>query len=474
MSYNQESMPSDIAISIRNVSKKFRLFRSSKERLLEALHPFRKQYHQEFWALHDVTFDIHRGEVIGILGQNGSGKSTLLQIICSVMQATQGKVQASGRISALLELGAGFNPEFTGRDNVLLNGAITGISRKEMLRKLPEIEEFANIGEFFDRPVKTYSSGMYVRVAFAAAIHVDPEILVVDEALSVGDIKFQEKCFRKMEEFRSNGHTIVLVTHSTGLVEQLCDRAIVLEHGTVEYVGDPQSAVNKYESILFPRKTGVGKSEEQLPVNGLTTAGTKDTTSDSAASIDDINQYDSSMGKLLQQFLAESPKSDQCSLRRSYNASELRFGDGGGEIVDYLMISSGEEDPVSIQSGSKVSIYIKVLGRSGIKKPSIGVGIFTHTGLMINSGNARLLKQNLSEIVGGGFYVYRMEFCALMSEGHYFLHFGLTEVIDGKIIRHDARRAVSVFRIPETPHVEGLVDLSMRLQEISTPIGGVN
>lgn len=159
-------MPITTAITVRNVSKKFRLFASPKERLMEALHPFRKKYHHEFWALREASFEVGRGEIVGILGRNGSGKSTLLQIICSVMRATQGEAHVNGRISALLELGAGFNLEFTGRDNVILNGAIMGFPRKEMLRKLPEIEAFADIGEFFDQPVKTYSSGMFVRVAF--------------------------------------------------------------------------------------------------------------------------------------------------------------------------------------------------------------------------------------------------------------------------------------------------------------------
>ena len=218
---------------------------------MEALHPFRKQYHHEFWALRDVSFEVGRGEAIGIIGRNGSGKSTLLQIICSVMQATHGEVRVNGRISALLELGAGFNPEFTGRDNVILSGAIMGLPRKEMLRKLPEIEAFADIGEFFDQPVKTYSSGMFVRVAFAAAIHVDPDVLVVDEALSVGDVRFQQKCLLQIGKIRSNGAAIIFVSHSLETITSLCSRAIILEKGVVLADGEPKIVAEKYLAVLF-------------------------------------------------------------------------------------------------------------------------------------------------------------------------------------------------------------------------------
>ena len=241
----------DVAISVTNVSKKFRLFASPSARLAEALHPFRKAYHHEFWALRDISFTVNRGEVLGILGQNGSGKSTLLQIICSVMQATKGDVQAHGRISALLELGAGFNPDFTGRQNVMLNGSIMGFTRKEMQRRMPEIEAFADIGEFFDQPVKTYSSGMSVRAAFAAAIHIDPEILIVDEALAVGDAKFQHKCYARIEDFKARNKTIILVTHDVGQITAHCDRAILLSKGRLVLDGRPRDVVDRYIETIF-------------------------------------------------------------------------------------------------------------------------------------------------------------------------------------------------------------------------------
>ncbi|WP_420267260.1 ABC transporter ATP-binding protein, partial [Candidatus Magnetominusculus dajiuhuensis] len=201
-------MPEEIAISVKNVSKKYRLFKSHNERFMEMLHPFKKKYHKEFWALKDVSFDIKRGSTVGIIGRNGSGKSTLLQIICGVLKPTVGEITVNGRISALLELGAGFNPEMTGRQNVIMNGVVHGLSNKEINSKIPEIQEFADIGEFFDQPVKLYSSGMFVRLAFAASVNVDPDILIIDEALAVGDAKFQHKCYNKLMEFQDSGNTL--------------------------------------------------------------------------------------------------------------------------------------------------------------------------------------------------------------------------------------------------------------------------
>jgi len=240
-----------VAVSVQNVCKKFRLFNSPKERLLEVLHPFNRNYHREFCALMDINFEVAKGATVGIIGRNASGKSTLLQIICSVLRPTSGFVIANGRISALLTLGAGFNPEFTGRDNVLMNGALMGFSREEMKERLPAIEAFADIGEFIDQPVKIYSTGMFVRLAFAAAINVDPDILVIDEVLAVGDAKFQHKCFQKFLEFQRVGKTIIFVTHDTNAVVKHCDYAILLERGEIVEMGDPKSITNYYLDLLF-------------------------------------------------------------------------------------------------------------------------------------------------------------------------------------------------------------------------------
>jgi lipopolysaccharide transport system ATP-binding protein len=238
----------EIAISVRNLSKKYRLYESPQHRLKEALHPFRKKYHRDFWALRNVSFDVGKGKTFGIIGKNGSGKSTLLQMICGVLQPSQGEVHVHGKISALLELGSGFNPEFTGRQNVYMNGAIKGFTREEMDNKFDEIASFADIGDFMDQPVKTYSSGMYVRLAFAAAVNVDPDILVVDEALSVGDMYFQAKCMKKMKQLMSQGCSTLFVSHSTDSVKSLCSRAVYLDDGIVKAMGDGGEMCDLYIS----------------------------------------------------------------------------------------------------------------------------------------------------------------------------------------------------------------------------------
>jgi ABC-type polysaccharide/polyol phosphate transport system ATPase subunit len=236
----------EIAISVRNLSKKYHLYDSPSHRLKEALHPFRKKFHKDFWALQDVSFEVKKGECIGIIGKNGSGKSTLLQMLCGVLQPSSGEIIVNGKVSALLELGAGFNPEFTGKDNVYMNGALMGFTREEMDERFPAIADFADIGDFIYQPVKTYSSGMYVRLAFAAAISIEPEILVVDEALAVGDTAFQTKCLKQIQEMRKTGITIILVTHDMMQVNRICNRAILLREGAVHAEGVAEKVIEQY------------------------------------------------------------------------------------------------------------------------------------------------------------------------------------------------------------------------------------
>ncbi|MBT8355300.1 MAG: ABC transporter ATP-binding protein [Desulfofustis sp.] len=237
------------SISAQNINKTYRLYSRNSHRILETFHPLRKQYHRPFVALDDISFSVMQGESVGIIGKNGSGKSTLLQILCGVLQPTAGEVQVDGRISALLELGAGFNPEFTGRENIYLSGTIMGLPREYIDENIDKIMAFADIGEYVDQPVKLYSSGMYVRLAFATAISVEPEILIVDEALAVGDIFFQQKCIAHMKEMRKNA-TIVFVTHDMHAVTNLCERVILLEKGKIIFDGEPIDAVSKYTKLI--------------------------------------------------------------------------------------------------------------------------------------------------------------------------------------------------------------------------------
>ncbi|WP_448244568.1 ABC transporter ATP-binding protein [Pseudoxanthomonas mexicana] len=245
-------MSSEVAISLNNVSKTYRVYGKPHHRLLQAMRlPRREPWFREFHALRGVTTVIRRGETVGIVGRNGSGKSTLLQVICGTLRMTGGDVNVSGRIAALLELGAGFNPEFTGRENVYLNGAVLGLSRADIDERFDSIVAFADIGDFVDQPVKTYSSGMYVRLAFSVAISIEPQILVVDEALSVGDEAFQRKCFSRIEDLKRAGATILFVSHSAGSIIELCDRAILVDDGELLLEGDPKSVVARYQKLLY-------------------------------------------------------------------------------------------------------------------------------------------------------------------------------------------------------------------------------
>lgn len=241
---------SDLLLDIRGISKSHRLYDRPQDRLMESLTRNRKKYHKEFWALQDVSMQIRRGEAIGIIGRNGAGKSTLLQIITGTMAPTSGTVQVRGKIAALLQLGSGFNPEFTGRENVFLNGAILGFTRDQIAARFDEIAEFAEIGDFIEQPVKNYSSGMTMRLAFAVSTCLEPEVLIVDEALAVGDALFQRKCYARIEEFVERGGTLLFVSHSLETIRRICNRAYYLNQGTIRLVGRPAEVIAAYEHDL--------------------------------------------------------------------------------------------------------------------------------------------------------------------------------------------------------------------------------
>lgn len=243
-------MTNDTAISVNNLTKIYKLYDSPQDRVKESINPFKKTYHREFYALNNVSFEIKKGETVGIVGRNGCGKSTLLKTITGILTPNSGSVAVDGKISALLELGAGFNPQLSGLENIYFNGTLLGYSRQEMDERLDAILSFADIGHFVHQPVKTYSSGMFIRLAFAVAINVAPDILIVDEALSVGDEAFQRKCFSRIIDFQSKGKTILFVSHSAGTVIELCDRAVLFDKGELLLEGAPKMVVTRYQKLL--------------------------------------------------------------------------------------------------------------------------------------------------------------------------------------------------------------------------------
>lgn len=262
------------AIEVEHISKVYPLYDNARDRLREFFSLSNKKYHHEFPALQDVSFSVKKGETLGIVGVNGSGKSTLLKIITGVLQPTSGTVRCNGRISSLLELGTGFHPEFTGRANVYMNGALLGYTKEEMDAKLPAIQAFADIGEFIDQPVRTYSSGMYVRLAFASAINVDPDIIIIDEALSVGDLRFQQKCLRKLSEFQDSGKTIFFVTHDMGTIKNFCRTALWLDKGEKILLGDAESVAKRF--IAFMMQGAETEEKREAPSEPVAEEGGKE------------------------------------------------------------------------------------------------------------------------------------------------------------------------------------------------------
>ncbi len=346
----------NIAIKVENLTKIYYLYDAPLNRLKESLHPLRKKYHHDFYALNDVSFEIKKGETVGIIGKNGSGKSTLLKILTEVLTPTRGCVDVIGRVSALLELGSGFNPEFTGLENVYFQGSIMGFSKMEMEDKLEEILAFADIGEFINQPVKTYSSGMYVRLAFAAAVNVDPDILIVDEALSVGDMRFQQKCFRKMRSFMESGKTVIFVTHDTGAVISFCERSIWLKDGKIHKIGQSDDVVKKYISYMaYDLETADKKQIKNIEMekenNEIKTLNSE---------FNFQNQNDPNM------FYNSIDWFDVCNCEN--------FGDGGVKITHVAFINNktGEKTDV-LEGGENVSFYVKLEVYKVIENPGIGL-----------------------------------------------------------------------------------------------------
>ena len=438
-------MSDETAVTVEGVEKKFRLFDSPKARLMEALHPFRKKRHREHWALKDVSFEVRRGETLGILGKNGSGKSTLLQIICKVMQPTRGKVGVHGRISALLELGAGFNPLFTGRQNVLLGGAFMGVSEDEMQTRLPEIEAFADVGDFFDQPVRTYSSGMYVRVAFAAAIHVDPDILVIDEALAVGDVRFRHKCYQHIDRLRDEGKTIILVTHDIGQITGHCDRAVLIDDGRVISLGAPRDVVDHYIERMFgqPQAVVSDAGNELLPQS----AGTPE-----------------SCGLNIPEMIADKTRLED---RPIYCPDESRYGDRRAELLDCFFESGDMVGQTHFDRGATVKLYLKVRCDCSFF-PSFGFAIKSVSGMEIYGSNTFMQRIPVGRISSGHTCVVRFRFTLPLHPGEYFLDIGVSEVDDSPSgAPVDVRRSAAVIRLVDKPGASqfvGIMDLAPEFQ----------
>lgn len=384
-------MSSKIAIQIENLSKCYQIYEQPRDRLKQSLMPrFQraigiqpKQYYREFWSLKDISFEVKKGETIGVIGRNGGGKSTLLQIICGTLTPTAGKVACHGRIAALLELGSGFNPEFTGRENVYLNASVLGLSKEEIDDRFDEIVEFADINDFIEQPVKNYSSGMMVRLAFAVAIHVDADILVVDEALSVGDVYFVQKCMRFIREFQSNGGTLIFVSHDTGAVTNLCDRAVYLENGSVKAIGKAKDVVTKYLE-----KTQDIALVDSLHQKNIASNEKKDV-------VVDCKTQDNQHVDYRLKFINHSSLRNDIKIM-NFEPGSNGFGTGGAKILSVRLLDPINKKDISwLVGGELVCMEISCLANEYIEKPIIGFVIKDRLGQIMFSDNTFLSHQNI-------------------------------------------------------------------------------
>jgi lipopolysaccharide transport system ATP-binding protein len=446
-------MSSDTAIKVEGLSKCYQIYDQPRDRLKQFVLPKLqamlgkqpKQYYKEFWALKDVSFEVKKGETVGIIGRNGTGKSTLLQMICGTLSPTSGTIQTQGRIGALLELGSGFNPEFSGRENVYLNATVLGLTKEEIDAKFDDIVDFADIGEFIEQPVKTYSSGMMVRLAFAVQAQVEPKILIVDEALAVGDVKFQARCFQRLKQLKDAGTSILLVTHSTDQIVMHCTSALLLDKGKTIEIGEPKKVVNRYLDLLFGKKP---------------------------KKIDKIEGLDKIKSQISLPNNALSFDADLFSTRNGYNSLEYRWGDGAAKIKDFWLCVDGIEYPSAINTGDTLDLTIAVNFIEALHRPIFGITIKTKEGVTIYGTNTENLDivEFQSQGSAGQMVLIKTSLVCRFAPGDYFISIGIATRDGEAVIPHDRRYDAIHFQVRPVTTFFGLVntDLAISVEKVNT------
>lgn len=419
---------SEVAISVKDVSKMYKLFDKNSDRLKDALGFSKKQLYKEHYALHHLSFDVYKGETVGIIGTNGAGKSTILKIITGVLNPTEGELEINGRISALLELGAGFNPEYNGIENVYLNGTMLGFTKEEIDERLPKILEFADIGDFVYQPVKTYSSGMFVRLAFAVAINIDPEILIVDEALSVGDVFFQAKCYQKFEDFKRDGKTILFVSHDLGSISRYCDRVILLNKGEKQSEGKPKDMINLYKRLITTKadnnQNTDSKDKELVSINSISGEWKKNFT---------VN-----------------PKLEE-------------YGDGKANIIDFAIIDNEGNLTNVIEKGTKFTVKTKIRIEEPIKDPIFTLTFKNVRGVDITGTNTMLEDIRLGVCNTGECYIASYEQEMNLQGGEYLISMSCTGYENGDLKAHHRLYDLLSITVVSDKNTVGFYDMNSKV-----------
>ena len=414
----------DIVIKVQNLTKIYHLYDKPQDRLKEALNPFKKTYHHDFFAMDDVSFEIKKGETVGIIGKNGAGKSTLLKMITGVLTPSAGSIETRGTIASLLELGAGFNPDMTGLENVYLNGTLMGFTREEMEPKIPAILEFADIGEFIYQPVKMYSSGMFARLAFSVSINVEPDILIVDEALSVGDMAFQMKCFKKFQDFQAEGRTILFVTHALDTVIRYCSRGIVIDDGRKVFEGSSKDSVDAFKKVLsgdFYEKEGEKKEDKE-----------------SMATADET--------RLLKDSFERHQELDM-------------YGNGKATIIDYGIVDKNGKPSAIIDYNSEFKIVMKVKFSEVIMEPIFAFTVKDSKGLEITGTNSSMKYVTTSTYEEGQMLTVTFTQKANLQLGKYALSLGCVAVNETGIEVYSRIYDAILFDIIGSAQMVGFFDL---------------
>lgn len=419
-------METKTTVEIQHICKSYNMYEKEFDRFREAISPWRKSYHKDFQALDDINLTVHQGECIGIIGTNGAGKSTLLKIITGVLNPTSGSVHIEGHVSSLLELGAGFNRNYTGMENIYLNGKIMGYSDEEIKERVPLIEQFAGIGDFINQPVKNYSSGMFARLAFAVAINVDPDVLIVDEALSVGDVFFQTKCYHKFDEFRKQGKTILFVSHDLGSVIKYCDRCLLLHKGKQIMVGPCKEVVDRYRKIMVEHPV-----TDSLPQAGTGEATATESTAD-------------------QKFRWPADKIWKTQMNQNPECQE--YGDRRGEILDYGLMNEQGEISSMIMKGEEFTVLYRFKIHDPIDHPIFAFTIRDLKGTEL-CGTNTLYEDKIIETAEAGLTgVVTFKQRMTLQGGQYLLSLGLTGYVDGELNAYH--------RLYDVCHIEVLSDLN--------------